>query len=449
MFSTFVLTLCLSQGAAGVQPPAGEAPAAGAPPSASQPSPASKDEARTEGGMTLAQAEALALTRSLAMVAARLDLDEAEVTKLAASLLENPELTYQMQNIVLGDGNAGDAAFPSTFQQVIQTVELSQVFDVWFKKRAHVAAAQVGVEQARWQVQDALREVRHAVQSAFVAVLREQRENDLARQSRVRYDQTVVLTQKRYQAGDISETELRKIELEQLKYVNSAISAGAELAVARADLAALMAYGSADALPATLTDIGPRGDAPPLAEALRLASEQRPDLQAARLGEERAMLALRAEKRSALPDLKVSGGYTHSKFQLSGDNPETLLFSLSVPIPLFDRNQADIAAARVDIQRAANVYTELRIATHHDVRTAHVRLQSARGLLDTFEHGMVERAERALAVAERSYRAGALSLLELLEAQRTYLETRADYLQTLYDWRQASIDLAYAVGSPL
>ena len=299
MFSTFVLTLCLSQGAAGVQPPAGEPPVTGAPPSVSQQSSAATDEALAQRGMTLAQAEALALARSLAMVAARLDLDEAEVAKLAAGLLENPELTYQMQNIVLGDGNVGDAAFPSTFQQTIQTVELSQVLDVWFKKRAHVAAAQVGVEQARWQVQDALREVRHAVQSAFVAVLREQRENDLACQSRARYEQTVVLTQKRYQAGDISETELRKIELEQLKYVNNAISAGAELAVARADLAALMAYGSADALPASLVEMAPRGDAPSLAEALQQADAQRPDLQAARLGEQRAMLALRAENAAS------------------------------------------------------------------------------------------------------------------------------------------------------
>jgi cobalt-zinc-cadmium efflux system outer membrane protein len=61
---------------------------------------------------------------------------------------------------------------------------------------------------------------------------------------------------------------------------------------------------------------------------------------------------------------------------------------------------------------------------------------------------MIERAETALKVAEKSYRAGAISLLELLEAQRTYLDTRAQYLQALYAFRQAAVDVTHAVGEP-
>ena len=59
---------------------------------------------------------------------------------------------------------------------------------------------------------------------------------------------------------------------------------------------------------------------------------------------------------------------------------------------------------------------------------------------------MLARAETALRVAEKSYRAGAISLLELLEAQRTYLDTRAQYLRALYDFRQAAVDVTHAVG---
>ena len=60
---------------------------------------------------------------------------------------------------------------------------------------------------------------------------------------------------------------------------------------------------------------------------------------------------------------------------------------------------------------------------------------------------MLDRADNSLKVAERSYKAGAISLLELLEAQRTFLETRAQYLRAQYDHRQARIDLRRAVGS--
>ncbi|MDB4980320.1 MAG: hypothetical protein JWM82_1072, partial [Myxococcales bacterium] len=60
--------------------------------------------------------------------------------------------------------------------------------------------------------------------------------------------------------------------------------------------------------------------------------------------------------------------------------------------------------------------------------------------------GMLARAEAALRVAEKSYKAGAASLLDLLEAQRTNLETRAEYLRALYDFRQAAVDVTHAVG---
>jgi cobalt-zinc-cadmium efflux system outer membrane protein len=61
---------------------------------------------------------------------------------------------------------------------------------------------------------------------------------------------------------------------------------------------------------------------------------------------------------------------------------------------------------------------------------------------------MLSRAETALRVAEKSYRAGAISLIELLEAQRTYLDTQAQYLRALYDFRQATVDVSHAVGEP-
>ncbi len=60
---------------------------------------------------------------------------------------------------------------------------------------------------------------------------------------------------------------------------------------------------------------------------------------------------------------------------------------------------------------------------------------------------MLARAETALRVAEKSYQAGAISLLELLEAQRTYLDTRAQYLRALHDYRQAAVDVTHAVGT--
>ena len=60
---------------------------------------------------------------------------------------------------------------------------------------------------------------------------------------------------------------------------------------------------------------------------------------------------------------------------------------------------------------------------------------------------MLDRADNSLKVAEKSYQAGAITLLELLDAQRTYLDVRGQYLRSLYDYRQATIDVSHAVGA--
>ena len=116
-------------------------------------------------------------------------------------------------------------------------------------------------------------------------------------------------------------------------------------------------------------------------------------------------------------------------------------------------------------RRAENEGERLRIAVAREVaeavagdarRDAAGRLRTAGGRLTSAgrrpapsdKGGMMARAETALRVAEKSYRAGAISLIELLEAQRTYLDTRAQYLRALYDFRQAAVDVSHAVGEP-
>ena len=162
----------------------------------------------------------------------------------------------------------------------------------------------------------------------------------------------------------------------------------------------------------------------------------------------------------AYPDLTLGATYTHSAFTVSGDNPNSLALTLGLPLPLFDRNQANIGRARLDIRRAENDNARLRLAVENDVTEAVLRALRSQALLAVFERpgagatptatadpgGMLARAETALKVAEKSYKAGAISLLELLDAQRTYLDTRGQFLRALHDSRQAAIDVAHAVG---
>ena len=217
-----------------------------------------------------------------------------------------------------------------------------------------------------------------------------------------------------------------------------------QLDVARSKLAALLGLPSVAQLPALQPRRGRRGDAASLRPGRldgQRALERRPDLRAAGAARVQADAQLASAERERLPDISVGGAYTHSDFTVSGDNPNTLALTLSLPLPLFDRNQANIGRAQLDQRRADNDGERLRIAVARDVAEAVRRGRARRRCWRCSSTGGRRRAGRAdrhvrqgrhaLARRDRAagrrevYRAGAISLIQLLEAQRTYLDTEA------------------------
>jgi cobalt-zinc-cadmium efflux system outer membrane protein len=422
------------------------------------------------GELTSDQAVAVALQRNRDVIAARLEIEASELDVVAARLYPNPVFQYAVGNLLLGQANVvANMADPtkSFFDQPVQTFGVTEIVDVWMKRSARIRAADRGVERRRLLTEDALREIVYAVRSDFADTVREQEERQLAHDVADRYAQTIKISQARFKAGDISEAELRKIELEGLRYQNAVIDADTQLDVARGRLAALLGLPSIAQLPALRPDASDAASRPgfDLGRLTARALERRPDLRAAGAARVQADALLSSAERDALPDIAVGAAYTHSDFTVSGDNPNTMALTLSLPLPLFDRNQANIGRARLEQRRADNEGERLRIAVARDVAEAVRKGARAATLLSVFERpaggevpgtptgtgdkgGMLSRAETALRVAEKSYRAGAISLIELLEAQRTYLDTQAQYLRALYDFRQATADVSHAVGEP-
>src|SRR5438094_349760 len=121
------------------------------------------------------RAVAIALQRNRDVIAARLEIEAAQVDRIAAGLYRNPLPTYGVGNVVLGKGNPqGDQRIsPGPFSQLVHTVGISEVVDIWAKRSARIRAADIGVEHRRLLVEDALREIVYAVRGAFADVVRE------------------------------------------------------------------------------------------------------------------------------------------------------------------------------------------------------------------------------------------------------------------------------------
>ena len=415
------------------------------------------DSAATAGELTMDDAVRSTLARNRDIIAAKLQIDVAATDVIAARMRPNPVASYSVGNLVLGRGNDQDKMLrPGFFDQPVQSVGVSQVLDLWSKRQTRADAAQLGVEVQQWLAADAIRTIVHAVRSAFIEVLREQAERALAREVAQRYAATTKLSRARFAAGDISEAEVRKVELEGIRYENAVIDADSQWDLARTQLAVLMGLPDASTIPDVLVDdavlppsvesrlADTKSDAAPNLVALALS--RRPDLHAAQSERTRAASQLTATRREVYPDVSIAPTYTHSGFTASGDNPNVLGIGLSLPLPVFDRNQANAARARVDIQRSENEQARIDLVIHQEVADATRRDRRARQLVAIFEGGMLNRVEDALKTSERLYHAGASSLLDFLEAQRTYLETRGQYLRARHDLRQASVDVAYVVA---
>ncbi len=393
------------------------------------------------------QAVAAALQRSRDLIAARLNVEAAQVDQAAAGILPNPVLSYGVANLVLGTANNQQSGVTAGFfDQPVQTISVSQVIDVWFKRSKRVEAAEKGVQSAEFSVEQAVREVGWAVKTAFADALRAHEQRLLTTEARERYDDTVRLSASRLKVGDISETDYKKIELEQLRYKTAEAQARLQSELARQRLAALMTLPPSQ-VPSELEPTAKMNEKIfELGRLIQQAADARPDLRAANKSVERAQAALSSQRREAYPDLALTLAYTHDNFTVSGDNPNTLALGISLPIPLFDRNQGGIGHARVDLTNAENERDRLKLTIEHDVADALRRSDSARVQLKLLTDDVAPRAAQALKVAEKSYQAGAISLLELLEAQRTYVEVRQQEVDATFQFRQAAIDLVHAVG---
>jgi cobalt-zinc-cadmium efflux system outer membrane protein len=179
------------------------------------------------------------------------------------------------------------------------------------------------------------------------------------------------------------------------------------------------------------------------------AMDNRPDVAALQRAREQADLALQLARRERYPDITVGADYTHSEFVVSGDNRNIIGFGFSLPLPVLNQNQGEIAKAEVAMRQAENDLARLRLDIAQEVHDALERYHSLQRVRQVFESGYLDRARLTVTAAETSHRAGAASLIELLDAERTYTATQTDYLDTLFAARSSLNNLEKVIGKEL
>ena len=397
--------------------------------------------AQTPGAqlITLDQAIQMALEHNHNLLAARTTIQQNEAEEITANLRPDP--------VMLGDTQFLPLFQPSqiTTDYLDNTAQfdlgVSYLFERGKKRQHRLQAAKDQTAVTRAQVGDNERTLTFNVATDFVNVELAESTLELANQDLKSFQNTLEITQARYNAGDIGLDDLLKMKLQFLQFQTDVAQAKLARVQGLSDLRQLLGYESvtADYDVASSFDYQPMNGA--LEDLQMAALKSRPDLQAARLGVTTSSSQFQLQKAIGKRDVTGQINYTH----ITGLN--NLSFFGSVQLPIFDRNQGEIKRAGFAITQAEEqkLYANGQVLT--DVRDAYEGWKANAEIVGLYRSGYLDDAQQSRDITEYAYKHGAASLLDFLDAERSYRATQLGYRQALALYLQALEQLREAVGT--
>ena len=264
---------------------------------------------------------------------------------------------------------------------------------------------------------------------------------ELAKQDLKSFQNSVDISKERYRAGDISEDDYLKIKLQLLQFQSDSAQAELQRAQALSDLRQLVGR---ESVPLDYDVAGPFDYQPLQAKMEDLevkALATRPDLRAAQQGVTAANSQYELAKANGKRDVTGQINYTHV-----ADLSTVSLFG-QIQIPIFDRNQGEIARTHFAITQAQEQEKAASDQVITDVEDAYDGLQSNDEIVQLYRSGYLDDAQQDRDISEYAYKRGAASLLDFLDAERSYRATQLAYRQSLAAYLLALEQLREAVGT--
>lgn len=386
----------------------------------------------------LDQAIQLALQHNHALLAARSQIPQSQAEEITAAIRPNPVFTYDDLFIPITPND-----FNSTEINQVTEFDVSAAF-TWERGRkrpARIEAAKDQTAVARSQVSDNERTLTFNVAQQFVNLLLAKSTLDFAREDLDSFQKTVDISEAQYKAGGMSEGDYLKIHLQLLQFKQDVSSAQLALVQARAGLRQLLGYTT---VPENFDLAGELAYAPlPLnkQDLELMALQHRPDLLAARQGVTAANSQYKLAKANGRRDLTTAFTYSH----VSGINSAG--FTGTIEIPIWDRNQGEIARTHYAIGGAQESEKAAEDAVMNDIDNAYGGFQSADEVAKLYVSGYLKQAQDSRDISQYAYQRGAASLLDFLDAERSYRATELAYRQALANYMLAVEQLKESVGT--
>ncbi|NWB44312.1 TolC family protein [Pseudomonas sp. E6002] len=358
--------------------------------------------------LTLESALQTAFANNPDMAAAQWEIDIAQGGRQQAGLIPNPVASWDAEDTRRNSRTT--------------TVKLSQTLELGGKRGARIDVATRAQEAAALTLEQRRNGLRAEVIDGYYGALRAQERLDLAQRSLALAERGLVVANGRVTAGKTSPVEATRaqVQLSEIRLEFNRAQMGLSDAYRR--LAASTGAASTDfQAVATQAQAAP---ALPSPAQLLARLEQTAELRLAELQIVQGEAALGLEKAQRIPDLDVSIG---SQYDASARERVNVV-GVSMPIPLFNRNQGNVLAAsrRADQARDLRNATELRLRT--ETRQALDLWQTANTEVRSFNQQILPAAQSAVDSATRGFEMGKFNFLDVLDAQRTLIAARTQYL---------------------
>jgi cobalt-zinc-cadmium efflux system outer membrane protein len=389
--------------------------------------------------VTLDRAIELALQHNHALLAARTTIDQSRADETTANLRPDPVINWDAQFLPIFQPNLFSKDYLNNASQF--DVGISYLFERGKKRQLRLTAARDLTAVTGAAVTDNERTLTFAVAQQFIAALLADADLESAEMNLTSFQDTVQVSESRYQAGDISEGDLLKIKLQLLQFQMDTNAARLARVQALANLRQVVGF---DALPENYDVDGTLAYQPvslQLDDLKAMALRTRPDLQAAQLAVSASQSQYGLARANGKRDLGAGFNYSH----LGAANTGSLFFNIELPI--FDRNQGEIARTRVAITQAQETLSATSEGVLTDVTNAYQNLRTNDAVVKLYTSGYLQEAQDSRDISQYAYQRGAANLLDYLDAERSDRTIQLAYRQALASYMLGLEQLRQAVGT--
>lgn len=376
--------------------------------------------------------------------AAKDNIDEARAGEITANLRPNPTLTTTFDQMTpFSEANSPNTGTPGyrPFAYALPFASISYLHEREHKRELRLASAKKSTDVAADTFSDQERTLLFNLRNAFVQTLQAKAVLQNAKDNLEYWDRALDVNRRRLRAGDLAQVDLDRLELQRVQFESDLEMATVNLRTAKIQVLALLN----DRTPIEQFDVSGAFEfadrLSPVEEYRDAALASRPDL---RVAADTVALA------KANHQLAIANGSTDPVFSVdfARNPPIPVYFGVSITIPLriFDRNQGERARTGVEVSRSEHARTAAETQVFSDVSSAYATLSGSLNLLRPYRDKYLQLAADSRNRIAFSYQNGGASLLDYLDAQKAYRDTRLAYLNLIGSYLTAAAQLNMAVG---